>query len=78
MGRAVRNKLVEANGCTPVTSEPSPNGNKATRVDYKGCKEGYPTTWVVFTGDHNPGYKDAGQTDAMASRNFWEFISQFH
>jgi len=77
MGRAIRDKLVAANGCTPLTPEPMPNGNKATVTDYKGCKEGYPMRWAVFTGDHTPAYKDAGATDPMAGPNFWEFLSQF-
>lgn len=77
MGRGIRDKIVAANGCTPVTPEPMPNGNKATRVDYQGCKEGYPVRWVVFTGDHTPAYRDSGQSSPMAAPNFWEFLSQF-
>jgi hypothetical protein len=54
-----------------------PDGKKATRVDYKDCKEGYPVTWVIFSGDHTPGYVDAGEEVAMATTNFWKFLSQF-
>jgi hypothetical protein len=77
MGRGVRNAIIKANGCTAVTPEPQPSGAKATRVDYKGCKEGYPFTWVIFTGQHTPAYVDQGQTQAMAGINFWQFLSQF-
>jgi len=77
MGRAVRNSIVKANGCTAVTPEPMPNGTTATKVDYQGCKPGFPFEWVIFTGDHTPAYADAGSSTPIAGPNFWKFISQF-
>ena len=73
----VRDALVEANGCTPVTPEPEPNGSTAARVDYEGCLEGYPMTWVAFNGTHIPGYIDEGDDLPLATKDIWEFFTQF-
>lgn len=73
----MRDALVEANGCTPVTPEPIPVGNTAARVDYEGCLEGYPMTWVAFDGGHIPGYVDEGDDLPLSAKNIWEFFTQF-
>ncbi|KAI1081358.1 alpha/beta-hydrolase [Whalleya microplaca] len=76
-GRQMRDTFVKNNGCTPVSPEPMPDGTKATRVDYEGCAEGYPVTFVVFNGPHTPSAVDAGATAPIAQGNTWEFFSQF-
>jgi hypothetical protein len=75
MGRQIRDRFVKANGCTPVSPEPQPNGAMSVKTEYKGCKEGYPATWVIHQGDHNPSQRD-GNT-IFAPGNTWAFWSQF-
>ncbi|KAI0008112.1 Alpha/Beta hydrolase protein [Xylariaceae sp. FL0662B] len=76
-GRQMRDTFVKNNGCTPVDSEPVPNGNQATRVDYEGCAEGYPVTFVVFNGPHTPSAVNGDSSTMIAPGNTWEFFSQF-
>jgi len=73
-GRQMRDKFVKNNGCTPVSPEPQP-GSTSVKTVYKGCKEGYPVTFVIHKGDHNPSQTDNGQI--FAPKNTWEFWSQF-
>jgi poly(3-hydroxybutyrate) depolymerase len=75
-GRQLRDQFVRNNGCTAVT-EPQPNGAQSVMTKYKGCKEGYPITWVVHKGDHNPSEKDGNSNTPFAPKNTWEFFSQF-
>ncbi|KAK0652540.1 Alpha/Beta hydrolase protein [Cercophora newfieldiana] len=72
-GRQMRDRFVKNNGCTAV-SEPQP-GQTSVKVEYKNCKAGYPVTWVVHKGDHNPSQTDNGQI--FAPKNSWDFFSQF-
>lgn len=76
-GRSLRDRFVKNNGCTPVSPEPMPNGGKSVKTEYKGCKEGYPVTWVIHKGDHNPSEVDSGSSTPFAPHNTWEFFSQF-
>jgi poly(3-hydroxybutyrate) depolymerase len=76
-GRQMRDRFVKNNGCTAVSPEPAPNGGKSVKTVYKGCKEGFPVTWVVHNGDHNPSQVDSGSSTPFAPRNTWEFWSQF-
>ena len=77
-GRQMRDRFVSNNGCTPLASEPSPGqGGASTKTEYEGCSEGYPVTWVVFDGDHNPSQTDPGSSTPFAPGNTWEFFSQF-
>jgi len=77
MGRSIRNTFVKANGCTPLASEPAPNGKNSVKTVYTGCKEGYPMTWVIHSGDHNPSQTDSGSSVPFAPKNSWDFFSQF-
>jgi poly(3-hydroxybutyrate) depolymerase len=77
MGRSVRDKFVANNGCQKPASEPQPNGSNSVKTVYKGCKEGYPLTWVIHNGDHNPSQTDAGSKTPFAPGNSWEFFTQF-
>jgi poly(3-hydroxybutyrate) depolymerase len=76
-GRSMRDKFVKNNGCTAVSPEPQPNGAQSVKTVYKGCKEGYPVTWVIHKGDHNPSQTDNGSSTPFAPKNSWEFFSQF-
>jgi poly(3-hydroxybutyrate) depolymerase len=76
MGRQLRDRFVKNNGCTPV-SEPSPNGGRSVKTEYKNCKAGYPVTWVIHNGDHNPSQVDQGSSTPFAPKNTWDFFSQF-
>jgi poly(3-hydroxybutyrate) depolymerase len=75
-GRQMRDRFVKNNGCKPLASEPMPgSGGKSVKTVYTGCKEGYPVTWVIHGGDHNPSQTDGGQP--FAPGNTWEFFGQF-
>lgn len=76
-GRAMRDRFVKNNGCDPVSPEPMPSGGKSVKTVYKGCKAGYPVTWVIHKGDHNPSEVDSGSSTPFAPHNTWEFFSQF-
>jgi len=75
-GRSMRDRFVKNNGCKAV-SEPQPNGQNSVKTVYQGCKEGYPVTWVIHSGDHNPSQTNAGSSTPFAPRNTWDFFSQF-
>ncbi|KAL8402747.1 hypothetical protein RB596_009205 [Gaeumannomyces avenae] len=75
-GRAMRDRFVRNNGCTAI-SEPQPNGGRHVKVEYKNCKEGYPVTWVIHNGDHNPSQSDQGSNVAFAPKYSWDFFNQF-
>lgn len=76
-GRQMRDRFVRNNGCTPVSPEPQPAGGRSVKTEYRNCKEGYPVTWVVHNGDHNPSQTDSGSNTPFAPKNTWDFFSQF-
>ena len=76
-GRALRDKFVANNGCTKLSSEPQPNGSNSVKTVYTGCKSGYPLTWVIHNGDHNPSQTDSGSKTPFAPANSWAFFTQF-
>ena len=77
LGRQLRDKFLELNGCTPVTPEPQPDGDQSVMTKYEGCKEGYPVTWVVHSGSHSPSVMDGGSDVPFAPQNTWDFFTQF-
>lgn len=77
MGRQLRDKYVAANGCTRLQSEPGPNGSNSVKTQYTGCRSGFPVTWVIHDGDHNPSQTNSGSSTPFAPANTWEFFSQF-
>ncbi|KAH7110533.1 Alpha/Beta hydrolase protein [Dendryphion nanum] len=77
MGRQLRDKFVANNGCTKPASEPQPNGGSSVKTVYQGCKAGYPLTWVIHKGDHNPSQVNSGSSTPFAPGNSWEFFTQF-
>lgn len=77
MGRQLRDKFVANNGCQRLGSEPQPQGGNSVMTKYSGCREGYPVTWVIHNGDHNPSQTNSGQREPFAPKNSWEFFTQF-
>ncbi|KXX74806.1 putative feruloyl esterase C [Madurella mycetomatis] len=75
-GRQMRDRFIRNNGCTPV-SEPNPGSGRSVKTVYQGCRAGYPVTWVIHDGDHNPSQTDSGSSTLIAPGNTWEFFSQF-
>ncbi|KAH7110846.1 Alpha/Beta hydrolase protein [Dendryphion nanum] len=78
MGRQLRDRFVANNGCTRLSQEPQPgNGGSSVKSVYTGCKQGYPLTWVIHGGDHNPSQANQGSSTPFAPGNTWEFFTQF-
>ncbi len=79
--RDMRDRFVKNNGCTPVMDKASmsPAKGSGTHVKtvYKGCKEGYPVTWIEFDGSHTPQPKDRGANKTFSAAETWAFFSQF-
>ena len=77
-GRALRDRFVTANGCTPQTP-PNPASGSKTHIctTYQGCSTGRPVTWCAFDEGHTPTPRDAGQTASWNPVQAWSFISQF-
>lgn len=76
--RAVRDRFVKNNGCTPMENvTPAIGSGTHTKMEYKGCKEGYPVTWIEYDGGHTPQPRDKGAATTFAAEETWKFFSQF-
>jgi poly(3-hydroxybutyrate) depolymerase len=75
-GRQLRDRFVQNNGCQRLQNEPQPNGDRSVKTVYSGCKQGFPMTWVIHNGDHNPSQTDSGTI--FAPKNTWDFFTQFN
>ena len=76
--RAMRDKYVKLNGCTPQTpEEPAKGSGKHIKTVYQGCKPGFPVTWIAFDGPHTPQPKDTGVDKTFAADETWAFFQQF-
>jgi polyhydroxybutyrate depolymerase len=64
-GEAARDEFVKRNGCT---SQSTPT-DRAGCETFQGCMPGYPATFCIFSGVHEP--------PPFAGPAIWEFISQF-
>src|SRR6185369_5296716 len=54
-GRALRDRFVGNNGCTPQNPPEPPQGSLSHIVTYySGCRPGYPVVWGAFDGPHAP------------------------
>ncbi|KAF3031131.1 hypothetical protein E8E11_000128 [Didymella keratinophila] len=58
-------------------SEPQPNGGNSVKTKYSGCRSGFPVTWVIHNGEHNPSQVNSGQSTPFAPGDTWEFFTQF-
>lgn len=81
-GRALRDKFVKNNGCTPENPPEPRAGSRAAHICtvYKGCNDKYPVEWCAFDGDHTPGNVDGGGDDGAKTwtkKKAWEFFTQF-
>ncbi len=81
-GRALRDKFVRNNGCTPQNPPEPANGSLTHIVTaYSGCKAGYPVVWAAFDGaGHDPGPRDGCTCDGWqtwTSGEVWKFFTQF-
>jgi len=75
---AVRDRFVKNNGCTAQDITPPTVGSGThVKTEYKGCKEGYPVTWIEYDGGHTPRPTDKGQNTTWAADETWKFFSQF-
>jgi poly(3-hydroxybutyrate) depolymerase len=76
--RQIRDKFVRNNGCTLQENlSPTVGSGLHTKIEYKGCKDGYPVTWIEYDGGHTPQPKDKGQSNTFAADETWKFFSQF-
>jgi poly(3-hydroxybutyrate) depolymerase len=82
-GRALRDRFVENNGCTPQ-NPPGPAGLNHVVTEYKGCDEGYPVVWCEFDGGgHTPAPVDGstngsgGGDKTWTKEEAWKFFTQF-
>ncbi|WP_211253425.1 ricin-type beta-trefoil lectin domain protein [Glycomyces tenuis] len=69
--RAMRDRFVGNNGCTPQ-NPPEPASGSGTHITtaYSGCQEGYPVVWAAFDGGHQQGPVD-GCTGCESGANSW-------
>jgi len=76
--RAMRDRFVANNGCTPASPpEPAPGSGRHTSFAYSGCSEGHPVEWHAFDGGHTPTPQDAGSPTSWLPAETWRFLTQF-
>ncbi|ORY11880.1 hypothetical protein BCR34DRAFT_537611 [Clohesyomyces aquaticus] len=81
-GRAARDARVKINGCTAQNApEPARGSLTHVKTEYKGCKEGYPVTWIAFDGGHIAAPQDGKSSDSgtnsFSPGETWKFFTQF-
>ncbi|WP_422768855.1 cellulose binding domain-containing protein [Plantactinospora sp. WMMC1484] len=77
-GRAMRDRFVRNNGCTPASPpEPAQGSGTHTEFHYSGCSAGHPVVWYAFDGGHTPTPQDAGSNAAWLPQETWTFFTQF-
>ncbi|MEO3862626.1 lectin [Acrocarpospora sp. B8E8] len=81
-GRALRDRFVSNNGCTPQ-NPPEPSAGSRTHIitSYSGCRAGYPVVWAAFDNGHMPGPVDGTTAESgittWTKGEVWKFFSQF-
>jgi poly(3-hydroxybutyrate) depolymerase len=82
-GRALRDRFVANNHCTPQNA-PEPAAGSRTHVltAYSGCTPGYPVVWAAFDGGHQQGPVDGCAGCESGARSWvkpevWRFFTQF-
>lgn len=80
-GRALRDRFVRNNGCTPQ-NPPEPAGGSLTHIStaYSGCRAGYPVVWAPFDGGHQQGPVDGCAGCESGARSWvknevWRFFT---
>ncbi|MDG9674737.1 RICIN domain-containing protein [Micromonospora sp. DH14] len=81
-GRALRDRFVTNNGCTPQSPrEPSAGSLTHVVTTYSGCRSGYPVVWAAFDGGHIAAPQDGAPGDSgprtWVPAAAWGFITQF-
>jgi hypothetical protein len=67
-------QFAKANGCT-IDTLPRAETGKHVCTPYKGCKEGFPTTWCSYDGGHGFQDTDAGSNQSWVPQTVWEFLT---
>ncbi|MET9390395.1 cellulose binding domain-containing protein [Streptomyces sp. NPDC006624] len=81
-GRALRDRFVRNNGCTPQNPPEPAQGSLTHRVTtYAGCSAGHPVAWAAFDEGHIAAPQDGAPGDS-GSRTWvpaevWKFFTQF-
>jgi poly(3-hydroxybutyrate) depolymerase len=82
-GRALRDRFVNNNHCTPQNA-PEPAAGSRTHIltTYSGCTAGYPVVWAPFDGGHQQGPVDGCTGCESGARSWvkpevWRFFSHF-
>lgn len=81
-GRAMRDRFVRNNGCTPQNPPEPTQGSLTHRVTtYSGCSEGYPVAWAAFDEGHIAAPQDGAPGDSGSRtwlpQEVWKFFTQF-
>ncbi|GAB2777849.1 poly(3-hydroxybutyrate) depolymerase [Amycolatopsis magusensis] len=80
-GRALRDRFVKNNGCTPQNPPEPAQGSRSHRVTaYSGCQPGYPVVWAAFDGGHTPAPIDGCGCEGWqtwTAGEVWKFFTQF-
>ncbi|MEV8438005.1 ricin-type beta-trefoil lectin domain protein [Actinosynnema sp. NPDC051121] len=80
-GRALRDRWVRNNGCTPQNApEPSQGSASHTLTYYSGCRTGYQVVWAPFDGGHQQGPVDGCGGCESGARSWvkgevWKFFT---
>ncbi|MFJ4482598.1 cellulose binding domain-containing protein [Streptomyces longwoodensis] len=80
-GRAMRDRFVRNNGCTPQNPPEPAQGSLTHRVtSYAGCSAGHPVTWAAFDEGHIAAPQDGAPGDSgrtWVPQVVWTFFTQF-
>ncbi|GAA4060456.1 hypothetical protein GCM10022233_37060 [Streptomyces shaanxiensis] len=82
-GRALRDRFVRNNGCTPQNPPEPAQGSLTHRVTtYAGCSAGHPVAWAAFDEGHIAAPQDGAAGDSGSRtwlpQEVWKFFTQFH
>ncbi|MFM9607271.1 RICIN domain-containing protein [Streptomyces niveiscabiei] len=82
-GRALRDRFVRNNGCTPQNPpEPARGSLTHTITAYAGCQADHPVVWAAFDGGHQQGPVDGCAGCESGARSWvkaelWRFFTRF-
>ncbi|GAA2217231.1 hypothetical protein GCM10010360_35170 [Streptomyces nogalater] len=81
-GRAMRDRFVRNNGCTPQNPPGPAQGSLTHRVTaYSGCSAGHPVVWAAFDEGHIAAPQDGAPGDSGSRtwlpQEIWTFFTQF-
>jgi poly(3-hydroxybutyrate) depolymerase len=67
-------QFAKANGCT-IDMLPRAETGKHVCTAYKGCKDGFPTTWCSYDGGHGFQDTDSGTSTSWVPETVWQFLT---